>query len=165
MPFPADPGFALGYDIPYQDGLALGASRGLRLRLHAVGLAAAGRGACEQHQRQERHHRGRGREVRPAQRKHRARQQPQQVDGQYRAGDFRVAAPATRKPLVGVTGSAGKTTTNSNGNVSVTVSCPSSASSCGAVTASLSVVEELTGTKITLADLERESLAIEDPKA
>jgi hypothetical protein len=44
---------------------------------------------------------------------------------------------------------AGKTTTNNNGNVSVTVSCPSSASSCGAVTASLSVVEELTGTKIT----------------
>jgi hypothetical protein len=26
MPFPADPGFALGYDIPYQDGLAVGAS-------------------------------------------------------------------------------------------------------------------------------------------
>jgi hypothetical protein len=25
MPFPADP-FALGYDIPYQDGLAVGAS-------------------------------------------------------------------------------------------------------------------------------------------
>jgi hypothetical protein len=44
--------------------------------------------------------------------------------------------------------SAGKTTTN-NGHVSVTVSCPSTASSCSSVTASLSVVEELTGTKIT----------------
>jgi hypothetical protein len=44
--------------------------------------------------------------------------------------------------------SAGKTTTK-NGKVSVTVSCPSAAGSCGPVTASLSVVENLTGTKIT----------------
>jgi hypothetical protein len=43
---------------------------------------------------------------------------------------------------------AGKPTVKKN-KVSVTVSCPGTASSCGSVTASLSVVEKLTGTKIT----------------
>src|SRR2546429_8062175 len=68
-----------------------------------VGFAATRRGDGDQHQRSKREDHGRGSEAWPPRRKHRAREQPQNIHHQDSASDLAMASPAPCKPLIGMT--------------------------------------------------------------